>query len=394
MEALVLKILQIHNFYQLAGGEDSVVANERSILEQAGHRVELLSANNASISGVREKIRTFLNTKYNETARAELSRVLRAYQPDVVHVHNFFPLFSPSIFDACSQSGFPLVHTLHNFRPLCASATLFRAGRPCELCLDGHTYHAVVHRCYRGSIIGSLAAANMIAYHRRTHTWSTAANRYIALTSFARDKFVSAGFPADRIAIKPNFASDPRISDPKSRYGALFVGRLSPEKGIQTLLEAWANVDYPLLIIGDGPQRDALDVIKSPNIKYLGQLAKHDVSAAMSTAQMIIIPSLWYEGFPMVLIEALSHGLPVVASRIGALAEIVQDRVTGCLFSPGDSDELATVVNDLLRQPQNLIEYGIAARKLYESKYTPERNIVELTSIYHEAIEENVSGRK
>jgi glycosyltransferase involved in cell wall biosynthesis len=382
-----LRILQIHNFYQWAGGEDVVVENERLILEHAGHEVELYAVSNATIFGLSAKVRTFLNAKYNETARIDLLCYLNNFRPDIVHVHNFFPLLTPSIYDACAELGIPIVQTLHNYRLFCAGGTLFRDGKPCELCLDGRSYRAVIHKCYRGSLPGSFATANMIHYYRRNETWSKVA-RFIVFISFARDKFIEAGFPPERIVVKPNFTADPGIPDYSQRRGALFVGRLSPEKGVSALLKAWTKIDYPLRIIGAGPDEAILRTQAPPTVTFQGQVPPDGVRAAMRSARLIIMPSLWYEGLPMTLMEAFANGLPVVASDLGAFAEVVEDSVTGRLFPPGDSTTLAAVVNRLLSEPERLIRMSMAARARYESTYTAQQNLSQLLSVYHDALKD------
>jgi glycosyltransferase involved in cell wall biosynthesis len=387
-----LRILQVHNYYQWEGGEDTVVAAERWLLESAGHTVELYAVDNAAISSVMAKARTFRNVVYNDGARIAFSKTLSSFRPDIVHVHNFFPLLSPSIYDAAAESNIPVVQTLQNFRTICAGATMFRDGQACELCLDGRPYRAVVYRCYRGSILGSLAVANMIAYHRRKGTWSTAVTRYIALTSFARDKFIEAGFPPERIVIKPNFIADPGPPAEHGREGALFVGRLSAEKGADVLLRAWPDVDYPLRILGDGPELATLRRRASSRILFEGHVGRDRVQAAMQTARFLVLPSLWYEGLPMTVIEAFANGLPVVASRLGALPELIEDGVTGCLFAPGDVSALAAATNELLRDPKRLRAMSIAARERYESLYKPERNRDLILSVYADAIAGRSSG--
>jgi glycosyltransferase involved in cell wall biosynthesis len=388
-----MRILLVHNYYQQPGGEDVVVGNERTILEESGQAVELHSIHNESISGIGGKLHAFLHVAYNTEARRALSERLSMVRPDLVHVHNTFPLISPSVYDACADAGVPVVQTLHNYRIFCAAANLFRAGHPCELCTDGRPYRAVWHRCYRGSLGGSLASAHMIAYHRRRATWSTRIARFIALSSFARAKFIESGLPADRIVVKPNFTMDPGAPGSDRRHGALFVGRLSAEKGILHLLQAWLRLDYPLRIVGDGPDRKSFAAMAPANVTFEGRVGQERVRAAMRGAKFLVLPSLLYENFPMAVVEAFANGLPVVAYSHGAFAEIIEDGITGRLVSPTNPSALATAVTELIGRPDLVKAMSIAARRRYESFYTPERNLELLLAIYREALQNPPSFR-
>ena len=230
-----------------------VVANEAKILLDHGHDVRMWSLRNAEIAGVSSRIVTAFRAPYSMKTRKQVRAVVDDFAPDLVHVHNFFPLLTPSVYDACREAAVPVVQTLHNYRTICAGALLLRDGRPCEDCIGGSPYQGALHGCYRGSRPGSLAVARMIARHRRQGTWQTKVDRFIALTEFAKAKFGEAGFPKDKIAVKPNFVEDVKAdASDMPRSGALFVGRLSPEKGISTLLRAWSSLEIPLRIAGDG----------------------------------------------------------------------------------------------------------------------------------------------
>ncbi|MCZ6862804.1 MAG: glycosyltransferase, partial [Alphaproteobacteria bacterium] len=287
-----MRILQIHNAYQQAGGEDAVVANEGALLSANGHDVRLWSVDNAAITGPWAKVRTAWQVPYSHAARRRLGRVIADFGPDVAHVHNFFPLLTPSVYDACRDAGVPVVQTLHNYRTVCAGALLLRNGRPCEDCIGGSPYQGALHGCYRGSRLGSLAVAHMIARHRRQGTWRTKVGRFIALTEFAKAKFVEAGFPAEKIAVKPNFVEDRGPQEAETaRHGALFVGRLSPEKGIGTVLTAWRDLDVPLRIGGDGPLMSMAQSTASRNVVPLGNLLPEAVNQEMARAAFLVMPS-------------------------------------------------------------------------------------------------------
>ncbi|MCZ6774706.1 MAG: glycosyltransferase family 4 protein, partial [Proteobacteria bacterium] len=284
----------------------------------------------------------------------------------------------------------PVVQTLHNYRLICPQALLLRNGRPCEKCVTGSAYHAVLYGCYRGSRLVSLVPARMVSINRRRGTWRSKVTRYIALTRFAKEKFIKGGLPADRIAVKPNFIADPaakREAGAVRREGALFVGRLSPEKGIGTLLQAWRDLAVPLRILGDGPLADRVEQCDNPAVKSLGWKSSSDVVAEMHCAAFLVLPSEWYEGFGMVIVEAFATALPIVASRLGAMAEVIDDSVTGLHFEPGNPADLAAKVRWAVDNPSDMRRMGENARRVYEDRYTPEVNYRQLMAIYDQAAE-------
>jgi glycosyltransferase involved in cell wall biosynthesis len=387
-----MRVLIVHNHYQLAGGEDTVVANEFALLEGSGWETRLFSVSNDVIAGGWGKITAAVRASYSRPARDELARVIAEFAPAVVHVHNFFPLLSPSIYDACRAAGVAVVQTLHNYRTICPGGLLIRDGHPCEDCIGASPYQAALHGCYRGSRIGSLAVARMVDIHRRRGTWSHKVDRYIALSAFAKGKFVQAGFPADRIAVKPNFAPDQPAARYVARAGALFVGRLSPEKGIDTLVRAWDGLDVPLRVVGDGPLRELAENATGPRVVALGWKTPAEVAGEMAQAAFLVMPSGWPENFPMVIVEAFSRNLPVIGSRIAALEEIIEEGVTGLFFTQGDHDDLATKVSWAHQHPDAMRLMGANARRVYEEKYSPSVNFRQLAKIYEAAIEESRSA--
>ena len=390
-----MKILFIHNYYRFAGGEDSVVAAEINLLFTHGHQVELWFMDNKDFppglhGSIRIKFIAALNTTYSERSKNNVLTKLKAFKPDLVHVHNFFPQISPSIYDACLELNIPVVQTLHNYRLICPGAMLMRNGKICELCVTGSPYQAVLYNCYRDSTLSSLVVAKMVATHRKLGTWQHKVNRYIALTDFAKAKFIEAGFPAEKISVKPNFVNDPfqhkspvkRVTPP---FG-LFVGRISAEKGLHTLLKAWTLLEAPitLKVAGTGPLEQT--IINQPNIEPLGLQPPAQISTLMQQAAFLILPSEWYEGFPLVLVEALAHGLPVLASNLGSMVNIIEDGKTGLLFEPGNVEDLATKLKWLLDNPDECNRFGANARQVYLDKYTAKENFKQLIGVYKEAL--------
>jgi len=387
-----MKILFCHNTYQQKGGEDQVCDKEMALLQQQGNAVYYHERSNDQIKSLKDKLSTSFNLNYSAVEKNHLAEVLREQVPAVVQVHNFFPLLTPAIYDACGEQNIPVVQTLHNYRTICPSALLMRDGALCETCIQQSPYHAVLHKCYRDSLAGSFFVARMVDYHRKHKTWQTKVNRFIALTEFAKSKFVEAGFPAEKIRVKPNFIEDPfngAVDLPAKQAGALFVGRFSQEKGVSVLLEAWQSIAYSLRLAGDGPVFDACTSESNhSDITFLGSQSSEQVHTLMSKLSFLVMPSIWYEGFPMVLVEAFAHGLPVICSRLGGMAEIVEDGVTGLHFEAGNADDLAAKVKWLLAHPEECEQMGRNARETYLKNYTPEINYKQLMAIYQEAIDE------
>lgn len=385
-----MRALIAHNTYQHHGGEDSVVEAEAALLHQAGHDVSFYRRNNDEIIAMSPGA-VAVGTLWSDRTRREISALAARFLLDTLHAHNTFPLISPSLYWAAAHAGVPVIQTLHNFRLLCPNALLLRDGRVCEACLGNVPWRGVLHGCYRNSRLQSTALASMLVVHRLLGTWRNKVTRYIALTEFARRKFIEGGLPADRIVVKPNFCQvqySAQETREAKRQGALFVGRLSAEKGVASMLRAWEGLPVSLRIVGDGPIQE--DVVSAANayIVPVGRLDSGSVAKEMLNASFLVFPSEWYEGFPMTLVEAFSCGLPVIASRLGSMAEIVEDGVTGLHFTPGDSEDLAAKVRSLRDNPGLCRQMGYNARKEYEAKYTPERNYQLLMNIYQDAIDE------
>ena len=378
------RVLLLHNRYQHRGGEDSVVDSEAELLREHGHQVELMIWDNEAIKTL-SPLRAAGRTIWSSDSTHRVTDAIQRLRPDIVHVHNSFPLASPSVYWAADKAGVPVVKTLHNFRLLCPQAMLLRDGKVCEDCLGKVPWRAVRHRCYRDSAAASAACASMLTAHRVMGTWRHRITRYIALNRFGRDKFIEGGLPAERIVIKPNFvAAEPPRGD-VARDGLLFVGRISAEKGIATLADAARLVpEARIRVVGSGPADGLLKGIA--NVELLGPQPAAEVMAAMARAVALLMPSVWYEGFPRTLVEAYSQGLPVIASRIGALGEVIEPHRTGLLFEAGSAEGLAARIRTALADPAAMRRMGTTARQTYETLYTPAVNYEILTRIYDEAI--------
>jgi glycosyltransferase involved in cell wall biosynthesis len=381
-----MRILLLHNRYQFRGGEDIAVEQEFALLREHGHDVRLLLEQNDSFSSIAGAVSTACSAVYSAQSRRRVADELRALHPDVVHVHNFFPLLSPSVYMACREAGVPVLQTLHNYRLICPGANLFRDGRPCEDCVGRSVpWPGVLHGCYRGSRAGTAAVAAMVGIHKALNTWSHAVDGYIALSEFARRKLIAGGLPAEKFHVKPNFvASDPGVGLGSGGY-ALYVGRLSEGKGSDVLLEAWKLLEtrIPLVIVGEGPMVSKVaSTARAIGADYRGPLSRTEVIECMRCAAMLVFPSVWYEAFPLVIAEALACGLPVLTSDAGSAAELIDNGRTGLHFRSGDAKDLAAKAESLWRDRQTLGHMREEARAEYEAHYNAERNYARLMEIY------------
>ncbi|HEY0841823.1 glycosyltransferase [Methylotenera sp.] len=382
-----MRVLIAHNYYQQAGGEDAVVAEEASLLESHDIAVEIYAKHNDSIKFM-PRAQLALETLWSKKSADEVSAVIKRFKPDVIHSHNTFPLISPSLYYAAARQNIPVVQTLHNFRLFCAQAMFMRDGKVCEDCLGKLAWRGVIRGCYRGSKLQSAAVVSMQGLHRMLGTYQHKVTRYIALNQFCSDKFIEAGLPKSRMSIKPNFIDLPLLTNDSTqlRQGGLFVGRLSIEKGLVTLAEAASiYTQAKLEIIGVGPEERMLKT--HANISLQGWKAPIDIYASMRSASYLVMPSIWYENFPRTLVEAFACGLPVIASRLGAMAELIDDGFTGLLFEPGNAKDLAEKMQWADSHPEEMLKMGREARWEYETKYTSAINFKQLMAIYKDAID-------
>jgi glycosyltransferase involved in cell wall biosynthesis len=389
-----MKIIIAHNRYQQPGGEDVVVRQESQMLRDHGHDVVLYERSNDEtecFTGAK-RLTLFAHTAWSSDTFRDFGEVLKRERPELVHVHNTLVMISPSIYEACKQAGVPVVQTLHNYRLYCPASTFLRDGVPCEDCVTGSLLSSVRHRCYRNSAGATAAVATMLALHRKRGTYIDDISRYIALTEFAKKKFVDCGLPAEKITVKPNFVhADPGVQSSTGK-SAVFMGRLTPEKGVMTALKAWKLLpaDMELKVIGDGPSLEELGqaarAMGLTNVSFLGKLPREDAFKYLARARFLLFPSEWYETFGMTIIEAYAHGVPVVASRMGVMPEIVKENVTGLLFEPRDPQSLAEVVQNLWHQTALIQQLGRNARREYETLYTTDENYRQLMAIYNEVL--------
>jgi glycosyltransferase involved in cell wall biosynthesis len=380
-------VLLVHNYYRGRGGEDQLFTVEAELLEQLGNRVVRYEDYNDRIQS---SFLAGLTSAWNHRSYERIREIVRSHQPDVAHFHNTFPLISPAAYYAVRKLGVPVVQTISNFRLLCPGGLFLRDGLPCEDCpKHGSLLPALAHRCYRASLPATAAVAGMITLHRAVGTWRRVVDAYITLSQFARTKFVNAGWPAERIAVKSNFvAPDPGIGDGSGGY-ALFVGRLSEEKGIKTLVEAWGRLpNIPLIVAGDGP---LAATAWPPQVTAIGYATRERVFSLMKNARALVFPSICYENAPLTILEAFACGLPVIASNIGSIPEFVTHGRTGLLFRVGDAEDLARQVTTMFED--SVLEMRELARREYLAKYTSDQNYRALMEIYATAMESRAQTR-
>lgn len=378
-----LRVLIAHNHYQLRGGEDAVVEAERDLLRQHGHLVETYERSNEELQHT-GRVGAAIDSVWSRRSAAEVHDLIDRFRPDVLHVHNTLARISPAVFHAARQRGVPTVMTLHNFRLLCPQGLLLREGRPCEDCVGRLPWRGALHGCYRGSRVQTavLVAADLV--HRAAGTWQRQVDRFIALNGFCRDRFLAGGLPAGKLRIKPNFVDLDKPAE-QARDGLLFVGRMSEEKGVRVLAQALQRqpLAEPLQVAGEGPLAPLL--VGLADCRALGAQPPQAVYRLMAGARALVLPSICYENFPRTLVEAFACGLPVIASRLGAMQSLVDHGRTGLLFNPGDADDLARTLAWALAHPDAMAAMGQQARAHYEAELTGAANHRQLLQIYEEA---------
>ena len=386
-----MKILQIHNEYQTVGGEEFSLNAEKSVLEENGHKVQQWIAKSSEISKFSpiKKFQVSLNSMWSRNIYSQIKSFLKVHRPDIAHIHNTVPLISPSVYAACQAENIPVVQTLHNFKFVCPGSNLYRNNQVCEKCIGkSFTYPALIHGCYRRDYLSTAFLVSTLTFNRLRGTYAKEIDTYVALTDFARQKFIEAGLPEEKLVVKPNFVTSQISEGTHQGKYVLFAGRLISQKGIETLLQAWSLLggEVPLKIAGTGYLAKHLQSGLPANVEYLGQLPRQNVISLMQNATALVFPSEWYEGFPMTIVEAFATGLPVITSRLGGMAEIVQAGHSGWHFEPGNPQDLAITVRQAWDNLQEVKRRGELARLQYEELYSPDRNYKMLLNIYQKAL--------
>jgi glycosyltransferase involved in cell wall biosynthesis len=397
-----IKVLHAHNYYLQPGGEDTAFSAVVGLLRAQGQEVIEYIEDNQRIREM-SQARVALQTVWSRESARKLADRLRQERPDIVHFHNIFPLISPSAYYACRRAGIPVIQSLDNPRLLCPSANFYRDGKLCEDCL-GKTppWPGIAHGCYHDSRLHTAVVAFMLSLHRWLKTWHSMVDFYLVATEFYKRKFIAGGLPAGKILVKPHFIHPDPGARPAGQPGdyALFIARLDPEKGVRTLLSAWKTLkDIPLKIRGSGQleaevNRFVLQNDLSGTVEVVGRLSRDELTQKVKNARFLVWPSEGYcETFGYVAVESFSCGVPVIASRIGVLSEVVTDGFTGLHYHPGDQQDLAAKVRWAWEHPAEMAEMGGNARRQYETRYTAETNYTMLMGIYQRAIQAARQGR-
>jgi glycosyltransferase involved in cell wall biosynthesis len=390
-----MRILIVHNYYQQRGGEDIVVETEANLLTQKGHDVRLWARNNSEFPSFSflKKIQTLWRMPWSTASYKTMKQMVREFRPDIVHVHNTYFLITPSIYYACREEHVPVVQSIFNYRLICANALLLRDSQPCDLCVRGNRWNAVKYACYGQSRFLSGLVVRMQNTHWRKGTWKQMIDGYITSNEYNRQQHILAGIPAEKIHLKPHLIDLPQLSSAGNEGFAFYVGRLSPEKGVRVLLNAWKDLrGVPLKIMGDGPlleeTRQFVEHHQLTNVEVLGYRPDQEFQQLLSQASLLVVPSICHDNFPRTIVEAYAYGVPVLASRLSGIQEFVHDNKTGVLFEAGNVQDLVSKARWMMGHPDRLKEMGKAAQNESRTNYTVDKNYQRLMEIYTQVINE------
>ncbi len=387
-----MNILLVHNYPKgfATGGEGHVFEDEAIILESNGHKVNKLFCSNseATESNIINKFFYFKNATWSTDGYKRMESAIKIYNPDVIHVHNYYLILSPSIFQAAYDNNIPVVVTLHNYRMISPCSQLLRKNKICELCVGRNPWRILLHRCYKTSFWASLLRYRIYYSSRKKYNWERYVDLFIALTDFAKSKFIEGRMNKEKIYVVPNCIHDPKGEKVTNNngYGALFVGRISKEKGISQLIEAWRHINYPLTVVGEGSLQKKLEKIAPENVNFVGLKTRNDIIELYKNCAFVVIPSIWYEGLPLVSIEAMAMGRAIAASGHGALSSIVEDGITGLHFKSGDISDMREKIQRLINDNELTRKLGQKGRERYLEKYTPQKHYENLITLYEKAI--------
>jgi glycosyltransferase involved in cell wall biosynthesis len=382
-----MKVLQVHNFYQQGSGEDTQMRQEAALMRFNGWEVLQYFVSNDAIDNLNsmQKIELGIGVFWSHKHYKAIRRLLRSERPNICHVHNFFPLISPSVFAACKSSRVPVVATIHNYRLMCANGLFLRNDMACEDCLSKTMFNGIKHACYRNSKSLTAIAAAAFEAHHALNSWNRNVTRFIALTSFMKEKLVQKGIESEKIYIKPNFIQSGNLPIRTQGEHLLFVGRLDRVKGadmIKNIAESRPNII--IRVLGEGVLKDSFHGL--PNVKLLGQQPHEKVLEEISQCRAVVLPTRFYEGMPLSVIEAFACGKPVITTNHGALPEMVTPEITGWLFEPNNLEDLLRCVDQATSQNFDAASFEMACLDAYQTNYSVSENFDLLSSIYQSAI--------
>ena len=387
------KVLVVHNYLRPPSGENVVFDNEKMLLQNHGNYVISYERDNSEIAAFRptEIIPLLWQSIWSQQSYREIHSLLQEHRPDVAHFHNTFPLISLASYRACFEQKIPIIQTLHNYRMICPGGLLFRNNQICDVCVKSSLLKGALHGCYNDSHVKTTSIVLQTYVHRVLGTFKRV-TYFLALNEFCKQLFVKAGLPEEKILVKPNFIFDFVTPSYVHRGYALYLGRVSPEKDIRTLIQAWRHLTHrvPLKIAGAGNQLENMKALATnlhlDEIEFLGYQPKEACEELVRYSRFLVIPSKCYETFSLVVREAFAVGKPVVASRLGALAEAVSSGVTGLTFTPGNPTDFAAKIDWMVEHEEDIVRMGRNARREYERKYTPEKNYQMLMAVYEKAV--------
>lgn len=388
VEKTPMKIALVHNFYRHFGGEDAYVGDLDRLLSEHGQPVCCFFRNSRDLTGAGGRLKALLSGFGNPFAVRRFREFLERERPDVVHLHNLFPLISPAILPVCRKMRIPVVMTVHNYRLFCPSGLLYTHGEICEQCAAAGEWHCVARNCM-GNHLQSLAYAGRNALARQLGWYRRNVTTFLALTEFQRRKLLANGFPEERVAVLPNMVPLPPDGPKYEGDYVAYAGRLSPEKGIELILAAAARLpEIPFKLAGGGEGAARYRQQSPPNVEWVGELTRVRVADFLRQSRLAVMASTWYEGMPLTVLESLSLGKPAVVPRLAGFPEIIADGETGWCFEPGNADDLATRIALLWSDPKVYKTCSVNAERAYFQRYAPECHYRQLLTVYRRAINE------
>jgi glycosyltransferase involved in cell wall biosynthesis len=383
----MMRILYIHNYHGdgVVGGEEILLNQQLDIMRAHGHEVYECYRKNSEYldKSAWRKVVEFRNLIWSEEAYRDIQRQIRLYKPQIMHVHNFWMTFSPSIFKAAHDMGVSTVINLNDYRLVCGNALLLRNGRPCELCIGKNPWRLILYRCYGNSLIPSIAKYLMLCNSVKNNVWINDVDAFISLTEFGRNIIAAHGIPIEKLHVVSDFRQDPLLNTKPCTpgQGAIVICRLSAEKGLYTLMKAWKDIEYPLTIVGDGPLRKELEILAPPSVRFIGFKSGAELYKLREQTAFSIFPSECYEGFGATMIESMAVGRAVVACDIGARSEAITHGINGLLYQPLNPEDLRDKILYLIHNNDILVQMGHNARDTYLCRYTAEQHYKGLSAI-------------
>lgn len=377
-----MKLFNLHNNHAHPGGMEVLFASLSTLLKKQGHDVVDIARHNADLKSLWSKLTAFGSAIHSPSVYRELTQLIEWHRPQVAHVHNLYPQFSTSALDAFHDSGVPVVMHVQDYKLTCPTAQHLRHGKICEKCIGGHEYWAAIHNC-RNSVPMSTAYAMRNVWARGSGRIQRAVSLYLCPTQFVANLIVRGGYPADRVKVIPNFCDLPDVP-PRETAGQYlaYVGRISPEKGLDVLIEAGRRTGLPVKIAGDASLMPELQQDLPANVQFVGKLGREALPAFLDGATALVVPSVWYEAFGIVCVEALSRGIPVIASDIGGLGEVIAHEQTGLLVPAGDAAALGAAMQRLWDDPELAKRLGHHGHRVARERFTPDAFYRQLGSFW------------